>query len=97
MNKIKLNVKFEVDENFVHTNFTKVATWVATYGENANKSDITRDAFVNAIPTLFNIPILGEWNESIEDFKGHGGKIVIDDDGIQWIQTTKAYGCVPLS
>lgn len=97
MNKIKLNVKFEIDENFIHPNFTKVAIWVATYGENANGSDITRDAFVNAIPTLFNIPILGEWNESIEDFKGHGGKIVIDDDGIQWIQTTKAYGAVPES
>ena len=97
-NKIKFKIaKFEVDENFVHPLFTKVAIWIATYGENANGSDITRDAFVNAIPTLFNIPILGEWNESIEDFKGHGGKIVISDDGIEWIQTTKPYGCVPES
>ena len=97
MNKIKLNVKFEIDENFVHPKFTKVTIWVATYGQNANGSDITRDAFINAIPTLFNIPILGEWNETIEDFKGHGGKIVIDDEGIQWIQTTKPYGSVPES
>lgn len=95
MNKLNLNVKFEEIKDFEHPDFTKVTIWVATYGENANKSNITKSAFEGAIASLFNIPILGEWSESIEDFKGHGGKLEISDDGIKFIETTKAYGVIP--
>ena len=95
MEKLKLNVRFEEAENFQHPEFTKVTIWVATYGENANKSNITKEAFEKALDSLKNVPILGEYSESIEDFKGHGGKLEISDDGIKFIETTKAYGVVP--
>lgn len=95
MNKLNLSVKFEQVKEFEHPDFTKVNIWVATYGENANGSNITKQAFENAMNSLYNIPILGEWSESIEDFKGHGGKLEISDDGIKFIETTKAYGVIP--
>lgn len=97
MDKLKLNIKFEEDLSFQHPDFTKVTVWIATYGENANGSNITREAFENALPSLYNVPILGEWSESIDDFKGHGGKLEISDEGIKFIQTTKAYGVIPES
>lgn len=97
MNKLKLNVKFEQVEDFQHPDFTKVNVWVATYGENANGSNITKEAFESAMPSLYNVPMLGEWSETIEDFKGHGGKLEISDDGIKFIETTKAYGVIPES
>lgn len=95
MSKLNLNVRFEKNEEFQHPDFTKVTVWVATYGENANGSNITKQAFENSISSLYNVPILGEWSESIEDFKGHGGKLEISDDGIKFIETTKAYGVIP--
>lgn len=97
MDKINLNIRFEQVEDFVHPEFTKVKVWVATYGENANGSNITKEAFEKALSSLKNVPILGEWSESIEDFKGHGGKLEISDDGIKFIETTKAYGVIPES
>lgn len=106
--KFNLNAKFEEDTSFQHPELTKVAVWIATYGQNANGSDIPREAFEEAIPSLYNMPILGEFCETLEssdnsnsgvdgDFKGHGGKIIIDDSGVQWVATTKAYGVVPES
>ena len=94
---LRLNVRFEEDTSFQHPEFTKVSVWVATYGENANKSNISKQAFEKALPSLVNVPIIGEYKESAEDFAGHGGKLVIDDDGVQFIQTTKAYGVIPES
>ena len=94
---LRLNVRFEEDTSFQHPEFTKVSVWVATYGENANKSNISKQAFEKALPSLVNVPIIGEYRESAEDFAGHGGKLVIDDDGVQFIQTTKAYGVIPES
>ena len=94
---LRLNVRFEEDTSFQHPEFTKVSVWVATYGENANKSNISKQAFEKALPSLVNVPIIGEYRESAEDFAGHGGKLVIDDEGVQFVQTTKAYGVIPES
>lgn len=99
MNKEKLKVRFEeiTEETFEHPQFTKIKVWIATYGENVNGSNITKEAFEKAISSLYNVPILGEWSETIEDFKGHGGKLEITDEGIKYIETTKAYGVIPES
>lgn len=64
-------------------------------GKNRNMSIITKEAVERAMPTLKNIPIVGEFNETVEDFKGHGGKI--DLDSYKYIHTTKPYGVVPES
>lgn len=58
-------------------------------------SIITKDAVEKALPTLKNIPIVGEYSEEIEDYKGHGGKI--DLDSYKYVHTTKPYGVVPES
>ena len=64
-------------------------------GKNRNMSIITKDAVEKSLPTLKNVPIVGEYSEEINDFKGHGGKI--DLDSFKYIHTTKPYGVVPES
>lgn len=64
-------------------------------GRNRNMSIISKDAVEKALPTLKNIPIVGEYSEAIDDFKGHGG--AIDLDSYKYIHTTKPYGVVPES
>ena len=58
-------------------------------------SIITKDAVEKALPTLKNIPIVGEYSEENKDYKGHGGAISMDD--YRFIHTTKPYGVVPES
>lgn len=64
-------------------------------GKNRNMSIITKEAVERAMPTLKNIPIVGEFSEAVQDFKGHGGSI--DMDTYKYVHTTKPYGVVPES
>ena len=64
-------------------------------GKNRNMSIITKDAVEKALPTLKNIPIVGEYSVEAKDYKGHGG--AIDLDSYDFIHTTKPYGVVPES
>ena len=48
-----------------------------------------------AIPTIYNIPIVGEYKKEKGDFGTHGGKIELSDDGIEFINTTVPIGVVP--
>lgn len=64
-------------------------------GKNRNMSIITKEAVERAMPTLKNIPIVGEFSEAVEDYKGHGG--TLDLDSYKYIHTTKPYGVVPES
>lgn len=65
-------------------------------GKNRNMSTITKGAVEKALPTLANIPIVGEFSVDKNDFKGHGGKIDVNND-YRYIHTTKPYGVVPES
>jgi len=63
-------------------------------GLNRNNSYLTDTSVKNALPTLFGIPIVGEYDESTDNFKGHGGKVVMTDDGVEYIDTTVPFGYV---
>lgn len=64
-------------------------------GKNRNMSIITKEAVERAMPTLKNIPIVGEFSEAVADYKGHGG--TLDLDSYKYVHTTKPYGVVPES
>lgn len=66
------------------------------HGKNRNYSKISKEVINNALPSLYGIPIVGEfiYKEGEEDFGTHGGKIIIDSEGIKFEQTTKPYGFV---
>lgn len=67
------------------------------HGENRNGSCMSKEVMTKAIPTLYGVPIIGEYiylDDGSQDFGSHGGKIVITDDGIKFEATTIPYGFV---
>lgn len=78
--------------------FSKVKIYVLYEGFNRNGSYLTRDSILKAIPTVYNIPIVGEFLEEKRNFSGHGASIVKNENGeIEMIVTTRPYGVVPES
>ena len=49
------------------------------------------------VPSMYGMPIIGEFSKEKNDFGGHGGKTTITDDGIEFEQTSVAYGFIPES
>lgn len=74
--------------------FSKARIRVLYPGINRNNTNISKEAIEEAIPSLYNIPIVGEYLEEKDNFGSHGGKIEITEDDIKFVQTTKPYGVV---
>lgn len=67
-------------------------------GKNRNSTHFSRKMIEEKlIPTIYGMPIIGEYNHEKQDFGGHGGKITITDDGAKYEDTTVAYGFIPES
>lgn len=74
------------------------ATLKAFYtGVNRNGSFISKEVAEDAIKSIYNTPIVGEYIEQNDNFGGHGGEIVITDDEIKFKTTTMPYGVIPES
>lgn len=80
-----------------NSQFHMVKIYIAYAGKNRNGSIISKETFEKLIPSLYGVPVVGEWKEEKEDFGSHGGKIEISEDGIQFIDTTKPYGFIDSS
>ena len=61
--------------------------------ENRNSSYIDKEAATEMGKTLRGCPIVGYYKG--EDFKGHGDRVVMDDDGVHFECDTRPYGFVP--
>lgn len=78
--------------------FSKVKIYVLYEGLNRNGSYLSRNAIEKAIPTLYNIPIVGEFLVEEQNFSGHGAKVVKNEQGeFQMVLSTRPYGVVPES
>ncbi len=86
--------RFDKPEKF-NSQFHMVKIYIAYAGKNRNGSIISKETFEKLIPSLYGVPVVGEWKG--EDFGSHGGKIEISEDGVEYIDTTKPYGFVDSS
>ena len=93
---ITFESRFGTPEKF-NSQFHMVKIYIAYPGKNRNGSIISKETFEKMIPSLYGIPVVGEWKDDKKDFGTHGGKIEISDEGIQYIETTKPYGFVDSS
>ena len=65
-------------------------------GKNRNKSYISEEVMKEKLqPSVLGVPIVGEYFKEKDDFGDHGGKVVIDSNGIRYEATTIPYGFVP--
>lgn len=87
--------KFEIEK--YNQSFSKCKIYVAYHGENRNGDYISKRVFEDAIPTIYNIPIVGDYIEESENFGDHGGEIVVEGDSIVFKHTTVPIGMIPES
>ncbi|MBT2759857.1 hypothetical protein [Paenibacillus sp. ISL-20] len=95
-NIIKFNVKLSNIEK-INPLFSKCKIRVLYTGLNRNNTFITKEAVMDAIPSIFNVPIIGEYYDDADNFGGHGGKIDVSGDRPKWVNTTFPYGLIPES
>lgn len=100
-----MSIKYENhDFNIINKNplFSEAKVYVMYHGQNRNNTHISKENVNKALESIYNIPIVGEFIESEDDmesnnFGSHGGKVVIDDNGMKYIHTTRPVGVVPES
>ena len=77
--------------------FALVDILLCYHGNNRNMTSMSKEVIESALPSLYGIPIVGEYiylDDGSKDFGSHGGKIIITDKGIKFEDTTKPYGFV---
>ena len=83
--------------NKINDQFSLVDILLCYADKNRNKSKISEYAIEKSLYSLCYCPIIGERvvkDDGTEDFGTHGGKIVVDSNGVKFEQTTKAYGVI---
>ena len=81
----------------INKQFALVDILLCYHGRNRNMTSMSKEVIEKALPSLYGIPIVGEYytlDDGSKDFGTHGGKIIITDDGIKYEQTTKPYGFI---
>lgn len=82
----------------ISSQIAKVKIYVLYAGKNRNHTHFSKAMIEDKlVPTMYGMPIIGEFNKDKNDFGGHGGKTIITDDGIEFQETTVAYGFIPES
>lgn len=100
---MKLNKKFMLNSSMelskiISSQIAKVKIYVMYDGKNRNSTHFSRRMIEDKlVPSMYGMPIIGEYSKEKQDFGGHGGKITITDDGAEYEQTTVAYGFIPES
>ena len=82
------------DYEIVNPEFARVKVYVCYAGRNRNHSSIDEEVLQKMSNTIYGVPMVAEYDEDNNCFKGHGGKLEITDDGIDFVQTTVPYGFV---
>lgn len=83
----------------VNDQFTLCKCYVMALGKNQNRTIITEEASQKALPTLFNIPVVGHLYENESkalEMGGHDMELQRDEDGHVILKTlTVPFGVVP--
>lgn len=67
-------------------------------GENRNKSFISKQALEKCLPSIYNVPIVCNYDRESDTLGGHDIEIVRDADGnIQLVNATQPVGVIPES
>lgn len=77
--------------------FALVDILLCYHGRNRNMTTMSKEVIEAALPSLYGIPIVGEYiylDDGSQDFGSHGGKIILSDKGIKFEDTTKPYGFI---
>ena len=82
----------------INSSFDKAVLRVCYTGENRNKSYISKDAIVRSIKTIYNCPIVCNYDRETDSFGGHDVELVRNNDGaMRIVNLTQPVGVIPES
>lgn len=95
---LSFELRFQRIQN-INPSFDLARVAIAYHGKNRNRSIISKDTFEKALPTLFNIPVVGRFIPEEDDFGSHDLMIVTDDNGVvkSVENATVPFGVIPES
>lgn len=100
MNKV-LNLTYAsslTDLCEVNSSFDSGILRIAYSGENRNKSRIDRATFERCLKTIYNCPIVCNYDRETDTLGGHDMEVVRDSDGgLRIVNATTPVGCIPES
>lgn len=104
MNKIT-NVTYTFDKALdidsiceMNSSFDKGVLRIAYHGKNRNGTNISKNAFEAAIPSLANVPVVTHYMRQRDELGGHDMELVTGNDGQDYlIYATDPVGVVPSS
>lgn len=78
--------------------FDKGVLRIAYHGRNRNGTNISKEAFEAAIPSLANVPVVTHYLRQRDELGGHDMELVTDNDGRDYlVYVTDPVGVVPSS
>lgn len=82
----------------VNSSFDSGVLRVAYHGDNPNKSSISKETFEKCIKTMFDCPIVCNYDRETDTLGGHDVEVVRDSNGaLRLINVTTPVGCIPES
>lgn len=100
MSERKLNIVYESSVEKlteINSSFDKGILRVAYTGKNKNKSFISKDTFEKCINTIYNVPIVCNYNRETDSIGAHDVDVVKSSKGMRLINITQPIGVVPES
>ncbi len=100
MSERKFNIVYEsaVEKlTEINSSFDKGVLRVAYTGKNRNKSFISKSTFEKCINTIYNVPIVCNYNRETDSIGAHDVDIVKTSKGMKLINITQPVGVVPES
>lgn len=97
------NIVLQFDSSIEHIedindSFSSGVIRVCYSGKNRNNSSISKDVINRATPTIFNCPVVCNYDIKTNSIGGHDVEIVRDDNGdMQMVNLTNAIGVVPMN
>ena len=69
---------------------------ICYYGRNRNKTDISKSTIESAIPTMFNCPVVCNYDVESNEIGGHDIGIAKNENSLQLVNLTDAIGIIPV-
>ena len=98
MGSTRQRVNFQTGFNDLHDlnpTFAIAKMRIAYVGDNRNGSSISKEVLENAIPTMFNCPIVAHYDRATNTFGSHDVELVLKDNNAKLINITQPVGVVP--
>lgn len=82
----------------INSSFDTGVLRICYTGENRNKSFLSKETITKSIPTLYNCPIVCNYDRETDTLGGHDMEIVCDGDGnLRIVNVTTPVGVIPES